>query len=166
MTDEQRREYAIVHNQTTMSSGFDFAVLDGELDGLPDFDAGFYGLGVTDDLTTDDKYVTKTNIPQYEPSDAKWNINDLYDDTKTRELVDAIEGSDIDANVKEFLIIAAYRHIRFNYKRIADFYSKANSEVQELMENSALVIIDYDDAIKNGYAKLDDVAGIYAYDET
>lgn len=43
MTDEQRREYAIVHNQTTMNSGFDFFILDGELEGLPDFNAEFYG---------------------------------------------------------------------------------------------------------------------------
>ena len=43
MTDEQRREYALVHNQTTMNSGFDFAILDGELEGLPDFDVEFYG---------------------------------------------------------------------------------------------------------------------------
>ncbi len=43
MTDEQRREYALVHNQTTMNSGFDFSVLDAEIEGLPDFDAVFYG---------------------------------------------------------------------------------------------------------------------------
>lgn len=43
LTDEQRREYALIHNQTTMNSGFDFAILEGELQGLPDFDAEFYG---------------------------------------------------------------------------------------------------------------------------
>lgn len=56
LTDEQRREYALVHNQTTMNSGFDFAILDGELEGLPDFDAEFYGFdvgGVFDELDLD-----------------------------------------------------------------------------------------------------------------
>lgn len=43
LTDEQRREYALVHNQTTMNSGFDFSILDSELEDLPDFDAEFYG---------------------------------------------------------------------------------------------------------------------------
>lgn len=59
MTDEQRREYALVHNQTTMNSGFDFDILGGELEDLPDFDAEFYGVEVniedsdaqTDNLT-------------------------------------------------------------------------------------------------------------------
>lgn len=43
MTDEQRREYMLIHNQTTMNSGFDLDILGGELEGLPDFDAEFYG---------------------------------------------------------------------------------------------------------------------------
>lgn len=43
LTDAQRREYALVHNQTTLNSGFDFDILGGELEGLPDFDAEFYG---------------------------------------------------------------------------------------------------------------------------
>lgn len=34
MTDEQRRFYALVHNQTTMNSGWDFDVLEQELDAI------------------------------------------------------------------------------------------------------------------------------------
>ena len=34
LTDEQRRAYSIVHNQTTDSSVFDFAILESELDEL------------------------------------------------------------------------------------------------------------------------------------
>lgn len=44
LTDEQRREYAIVHNQTTMTSGFDPELLKLEIGELPKFDAAFYGL--------------------------------------------------------------------------------------------------------------------------
>ena len=43
LTDEQRREYAIIHNQTTMNSGWDFDILNPELLDLPDFDPTFYG---------------------------------------------------------------------------------------------------------------------------
>ena len=43
MTDEQRREYMLVHNQTTMNTGYDFDLLDLELEDLPDFDAELYG---------------------------------------------------------------------------------------------------------------------------
>lgn len=55
---------------------------------------------------------------------------------------------------KDFLRKAAQRHNQFNYKRIAEYYANASEEMQELMERSALVIIDYDDAIKNGYVQL------------
>ena len=42
LTDEQRREYMLVHNQTTMNSGFDMSMLEIELGDLPSFDAPFY----------------------------------------------------------------------------------------------------------------------------
>ena len=43
LSDEQRRAYGLVHNQLTISSGFDFATLQGELAAL-DSDLGAYGL--------------------------------------------------------------------------------------------------------------------------
>lgn len=42
MTDEQRRHYMLIHNQTTMNSGFDIDILETEIADLPDFDAEFY----------------------------------------------------------------------------------------------------------------------------
>ena len=47
--------------------------------------------------------------------------------------------------------IAAYRHYVFNYDKIAEYYACASKEMQELMEESALVIVDINDAIMNGY---------------
>ena len=55
---------------------------------------------------------------------------------------------------KKFLQFAATRHIIFTYSKIADYYAHASKEMQELMEQSALVIIDFEDAIANGYVKL------------
>lgn len=53
LTDEERREYALVHNKLTMNSGFNEMKLDFELSALPEFDADFFGfdaaaLGETD----------------------------------------------------------------------------------------------------------------------
>ena len=64
-----------------------------------------------------------------------------------------IEASTVSKAEKEFLIQAAKRHNVFNYRLIADYYSHASIEMQRLMEESALVIIDFDSAIKNGYVK-------------
>ena len=55
---------------------------------------------------------------------------------------------------KEFLIEAAKRHSVFNYEKIADYYAHSNPEMQQLMEKSALIIIDFEKAIQLGYVKL------------
>ena len=40
------------------------------------------------------------------------------------------------------------------YRHIAEYYAQATPQMQRLMERSALVIIDMDDAIANGFVKL------------
>ena len=43
LSDEQRRAYALVHNQLTMNSGFDFDVLSDELESITDMDMSTFG---------------------------------------------------------------------------------------------------------------------------
>ena len=103
----------------------------------------------------DNKYSRAIKVPQYEPSNVKPKIWELYDRAKYTELIRNISKSNIsDTDIKEFLMFAATRHIVFNYAKIADYYAHAEPEIQRLMEQSALVIIDIDDAIANGYVKL------------
>lgn len=109
---------------------------------------------VPDKFRKDSKYSTKVNIPQYLPSSIKPKLWELCDKSKYNELVRSIALSDIPEDVKEFLMFAATRHIVFNYSKIADYYAHADSDIQKLMEQSALVIIDVDDAIANGYMRL------------
>lgn len=54
MTDEQRREYTLVHNQTTMNTGYDFDLLDLELEDLTDFDAEAFGFDILGSENLDD----------------------------------------------------------------------------------------------------------------
>ena len=53
-----------------------------------------------------------------------------------------------------FLRLAAERHTAFNFEEIAEWYCHATPEVQRLMENSGLVIVDFDRAIELGFVKL------------
>lgn len=106
------------------------------------------------DEIVDNKYTKKVNIPQYLPKNVKPNIMELCNDTKTNKLINEIKNSNVTDDEKQFLINAARRHLVFNYSKIADYYAHSNKEMQELMEKSALVIIDIDDAIANGYVKL------------
>lgn len=106
------------------------------------------------DKIIDEKYTKEVNIPQYLPSNVKPNIMSLCNDTKVNNLINEIRNSNVSEEEKDFLIKAARRHYVFNYSLIADYYAHSNKEMQELMEKSALVIIDLDDAIMNGYVKM------------
>lgn len=106
------------------------------------------------DIEHDEKYLRKVNIPQYLPSETKPRIEELCNDDKTYKLVEEIKNSNLPENEKQFLIKSAQRHLVFNYSKIADYYAHSNKEMQELMEKSGLVIIDINDAIANGYVKL------------
>jgi len=75
-------------------------------------------------------------------------------ETKTEELLKDIENSTVSNEEKTFLKKAAMRHLAFNYKKIAEYYANSEKDMQDLMEKSALVIIDYNNAIQNGFVRL------------
>lgn len=103
----------------------------------------------------DSRYSREIEAPIYEPSREKPQISDLYDDSRTQELIEAIESSaHLDEQEREFLKVAARRHTVLNFSKIADFHAHSNPAVQKLMEDSALVIIDFDRAIELGFVKL------------
>ena len=109
-----------------------------------------------DELTPkgEEKYTSKIKAPIYEPKNRKPNVFELMDTYKTNRLITEIKNSNVTNNEKLFLIEAAKRHTVFNYRAIADYYAHSNSEMQSLMEHSALVIIDFEKAIQFGYIKL------------
>ncbi len=100
------------------------------------------------------KYSQKVESPIYEPKNNKPHIQELCDETKTKSLEQEIKASMIPDEEKEFLIKAAKRHLVFNYEKIADYYAHSSAEMQELMEKSGLVIIDFNKAIEYGFVRL------------
>lgn len=126
-----------------------------ELEGL-DFSWDELGFDITEvEELEDDTYSDKTESFIYEPSDEIPALEDLADTGKYTALtmsVDyAVKDGEISREEGDFLRLAAARHIVFDYGKIADYYAAASKKMQELMEESALVIIDYDKAIENGY---------------
>ena len=108
------------------------------------------------------KYSKKIEAPVYEPSHAKPHLMTLCDATKTKQMIRKIDDSDLPEDEKAFLRAAAWRHAVFHYERIADYYAHATPEMQHMMEESALVIIDFDAAIERGFVKLcDDIREQY-----
>lgn len=102
----------------------------------------------------DNSYTKKIQSPVYETKNEKPPVADLYQIEKTNVLINKINNSDISNDVKVFLTKAAERHTIFNYEKIADFYAHSNDEIKKLMEESALVIIDFEQAIDLGYVRL------------
>jgi hypothetical protein len=148
LTEEQQREFIVKDNV-----GF------GEWDWerLKEWDGEElkkWGLDVPNSESEDDVYTTKVDSPTYEIKGEKPEEEDLYNLGKYNQLMDKINSSDVDEKTKFFLQMAATRHIVFDYGLIAEFYAHGDEKTQELMEDSALVIIDYDKAIELGFVKL------------
>lgn len=115
-----------------------------------------FGNEVVELRDDDKKYSKKVTTPIYTPSGRPTSIYECYDHQKYLRMVRRIEKSNVSEEEKEFLKLAATRHIVFNYERIADYYASASKEMQELMESSALVIIDFDRAIELGFVQLNE----------
>ena len=102
----------------------------------------------------DDNYSRKIEAPIYEPKFGDVRLSECFNTEKFDELVSKIEKSKVTPEEKEFLRKAAARHIVFDYARIADYYANASPAMQSLMEDSALIIIDFGKAIEGGFIKM------------
>ena len=103
----------------------------------------------------DKKYTTKVGVPQYLPSAECPRLDSLVNLTKYKELLRNINASNVSEEEKEFLRLGATRHLVFTYSKIADYYAHANREMQRLLEQSAMVIIDINNALANGLVRLE-----------
>ncbi len=103
----------------------------------------------------DATYSQAIESPIYEPTGPQPPVSALYDETVTQTMLAAIAAiDDMPEDVRGFLAAAAQRHTVFHFGKIAEYYSHADAATQALMEQSALVIIDYERAIELGYTKL------------
>lgn len=125
-----------------------------------------FGPDSDDDGAPGKTYTKSVVAPTYEPkAEVAPDTGELFDSTVTQNLVDAILAEDLPDDVQQFLILAANRHTKFRFDRIAEFYAHAAPAVQRLMEDSALVIVDFDSAIKNGFVRLTErVEGLFKQD--
>lgn len=95
-----------------------------------------------------------TSSPVYEPKGEQPAVWELSNRQKTEALLTEIQEHDLPEDVEQFLKVAAFRHTVFDYAKIAEYYCHAPAEVQRLMEKSALVVIDFESAIHNGFVEL------------
>ena len=109
------------------------------------------------DLTepvTDNAYTQTVDIPIYYPTGPQPAIEELTDRSTADELIGQIRQAELPPTIERFLLDAAERHVAFNFERIANYYAHSSPDIQSLMERSALVIVDYNQAIANGFVRL------------
>lgn len=109
---------------------------------------------IDEDEDGEERYTKKVKSPIYEPKGDKPDVVELVDLSRSKQLMAEIEAASISPEEKAFLHFATWRHAVFNYEKIAEFYAHASPEVQRLMEASALVIIDFNQAIERGFVVL------------
>lgn len=166
LSEHQRRAYIIADNRLALDAGWDNDLLKIELQDLSGagFDLSLTGFNV-DEITDlfdpspeadglSDNYSRKIEAPIYEITGERPKISEMIDRTKTEALQKTIMETSLPDDVRSFLLYAAERHTVFNFKNIAEYYAHADATTQELMEQSALIIIDFDRAIEDGFIKL------------
>lgn len=162
LTEEQVKAFRLADNKVGEIAEWDMTLLGEELLGIEDLDMSDFGFELFDEEEIEDEednpYTTKVNIPQYEITGEEPDISELVDTTKAdkfeKKISEYLSENKITEEQADFLIKATKRHNVFNYSKIAEYYAHQDKAMQELMEESALVIIDFDDAIKNGYVSL------------
>jgi ParB-like chromosome segregation protein Spo0J len=179
LTDAQVKAFRLLANRSANWASWDDDLLKLEFEELKDMDFSLDLTGFdideilkvakaeeSEEKQTDlDSYTKKIQSPVYEIKGEKPTIQQLFDIQKTSELIKQIENSSITPEEKTFLKFAAYRHIVFSYENIAEYYAHSSPETQELMEKSALVIIDFKKAIENGFVVLsEEIAEAYTHD--
>ena len=151
LTEEQKSEFIIKDNLPFGEWDWDELEKNWDAEKLEQWGLDVPGLGDE----PNDVYTSKIEAPTYEPkSDTKPGLCELVDTSKMDELVAEIEATELDPDEKKMLKLAAMRHCVFDYGKIAEYYAHSSQPVQELMEKSALVIIDFDQAIELGYVQL------------
>jgi hypothetical protein len=170
LTDIQMRAYIIADNKLSeIGGGWDEEMLRLEMEELAAAHVDPASLGIdASELggAEDETYTRKVEAPVYSPKGENPPVASLYDETKTNSLKDRIKAAKLtDPELEKFLNAAAERHTVFDFRKIAEFYSHASPEIQRLMEQSALVIIDFDKAIEEGFVVMtDEIKEAFAQD--
>lgn len=170
LTEVQKRAYILADNQLALNAGWDEELLRLEFEDLKESGFDLFVTGFSDQdlagLMSDaenaqrleegvEQYTRKIDAPVYKPTlPEPPPLDKLCSLQRYEKLLQSIDTSNLQDKEKQFLRLAATRHIRFDFEQVAEYYAHASPECQRMMEDSALVIIDFDRAIQLGYVKL------------
>lgn len=165
--DAEAMAFIVAANRTTELGGWNQSLLDEVLLSLGKLgEEALVGTGYDEDdilrllneaqtpaLSQD--YTSRIIGPVYAPKGDQPKITALVDDTRAAVLEAEIEkAADLSDAERRFLKQASRRHLKFDYQAIAEFYAHASAPMQRAMEASALVVIDFKQAMERGFIEL------------
>lgn len=168
LTARQKKRLAAFDNRTAELATWDTTNV---ADLLAADAKAFEGMFAEDEIAqllgtdNDNTYTSKTVSPVYTPKGERPPLTALVDHQKADELLAGIDAAKLPEGVTQFLKLAAERHTVFNFRQIAEFYCHADAKVQDLMERSGLVIIDFKKAIEYGFVYMTEKLGALADQE-
>lgn len=96
LTDDQRKAYTLIHNQTTMNTGFDIDILNEELDNI-ELDMSGYGFDIQIDDIEENTEVKEDEAPEVKDGEPKAKLGDIYQLGRHRLMCgDSTKAEDID----------------------------------------------------------------------
>ncbi len=150
-SEEKQREFIIKDN--IESGEWDYDVLANEWDKtqLTEWGMPLEWLNAEE---LSGEYSQKLGEVIYEPKETKHQASDLFEkETKFDKDIEAIQNEDL----KQMLKARVSYFSTFNYSKIADYYAyQATPQEQRIMERLALVLLDKDKLIENGFSKIQD----------
>ena len=126
LTDEQRRAYTLIHNQTTMSTGFDIDILNEELDNI-DIDMSGYGFDIDieiDDIDEDTE-VKEDEAPEAKEGEPKAKMGDIYQLGQHRLMCgDSTKQEDVDKLMNGVKADMVFCDAPYGYKYESNYQDK------------------------------------------
>lgn len=157
LTEKQKADLVIASNKLVEVSDYNDN-LQGLLDDFA-LDPADFGIDLPElepHKPEESIYETKIETPVYEITGEEPSIDELTDTKKAQGLLKEIDEMDLPEDQKKFLRTCATRLFEFNYSKIAEYYAHQDKKMQEIMEKLALVIIDYNKAVENGFVDMTD----------
>lgn len=97
-------------------------------------------------------YSNKIKLPIFDPTGKQVTLEECVNVDQFVKYMDEIDKYKSENKINEqqykFLKLAASRFIVFNFENIAEYFCQTNSDMQKIMQDLALVLIDYDNALK------------------
>ena len=156
------REYTIKDNIAFGSNDWDVIANEWDTEELSEWGMELPDFAVDDtpiepeENKDETQYLRNIEIPTYQITGAEPTIAECVDVSTVKKLIKQIDESNVSEEQKEMLRICAYRHAVIHFDNIAEYYAHQDKEMQNLMEENALVIIDFDRAIEKGFVDMTD----------